>query len=99
MGPNDFAFEVHSVESQATEVTIDKFAISDRGLGGVGILEVNRGFGLPFVNVFIPEYFARVEVEADHFPKVSRLGDFETVSAKVESLFRALAFPFVDNSR
>ena len=99
MGPNDFAFEVHGVKSQAAKVTVDKFAISDRGLGGVGILEVNRGFGLPFVNVFVPEHFARVEVKADYFPKVSRLGDFETVPTEIESLFRTLAFALVDNSR
>ena len=60
---------------------------------------MNGGFGLPLVNVLIPEDFARVEIEADHFPQVGGFGDFKTVSTEVEALFRALAFAFVDNSR
>ena len=60
---------------------------------------MNRRFGLPFMNVFIPEDFTRFEVKADHFPKVGRLGDFETVSTEVESLFGALAFASIYNSR
>jgi hypothetical protein len=51
------------------------------------------------MNVFIPEDFTRFEVKADHFPKVGRLGDFETVSTEVESLFGALAFASIYNSR
>jgi len=76
MGPDDLTFKVHGIESQAAEVTVDEFAVSDGGFGGVRILKVNRGFGLSFVNVLVPESFTGVEIEADHFPKVGGLGDF-----------------------
>ena len=58
---------------------------------------MDGGPGLSAMDFLVPEYFSRIEVEAEDFPEMIRVGNFEAVASKVEALLRSLGLSQVDD--
>jgi hypothetical protein len=46
------------------EIGVDPFAVRDRGLGGIAVLDVNTPLWFPFAGQLLPKNFAGLKVHA-----------------------------------
>ena len=97
VGPDELALEVEGIEPLAAEEAVEIFAIGDGGFGGVGVFEMDGGFGFSTMDFFVPEDFSGVEVEAKDFPEMKGIWNGGSVAPEVEAFLRVLCFFQIDD--